>query len=336
MGTLLGYWLTLEFNSRPYLVILGHVVKDVNDPVRVSVYAFHMPLFFFLSGYLHKEQKVKDSIMNAFRKLLLPYFYFAFLIVIIWIGYLCFQHKFDAIIPFLRGYVKNIVLGRENVFKGSWFLLALFWVKTGLDLLLQVRKKGIQIGILILLILVLSVLKFLNMPNFVYIESALMALPFYALGFYLNKYNLLHKIENYFKFDLIKYIAAGIIFLLLLFIGVYFNGRVSMLLVLFGNYKLFYFTALTGIALVYCVSNLFTNQRCIIHLLSAGSLVVFITHFYIIDFLHFAFQKVFFVNDGIMGLVSFAILCIEIPIVIIFNRYLPFMLGGRKIKNKQQ
>lgn len=54
------------------LVVLGHTL--VGGPVRQFVYLFHMPLFFFISGYLHTPQK--DFRKFAYKKsvhLLFPY-----------------------------------------------------------------------------------------------------------------------------------------------------------------------------------------------------------------------------------------------------------------------
>ena len=51
-----------------YLVILGHhISKDAEGEsfVKNFIYAFHMPFFFFISGYLFKEPK---SILHLLKK----------------------------------------------------------------------------------------------------------------------------------------------------------------------------------------------------------------------------------------------------------------------------
>lgn len=40
-----------------YLVVFGHLYSyDGGSPIRVWIYSFHMALFFFVSGILHKER----------------------------------------------------------------------------------------------------------------------------------------------------------------------------------------------------------------------------------------------------------------------------------------
>lgn len=48
------HWLDYSKAIGMYLVVLGHVIKDNSQLLKVIIYSFHMPLFFFLSGFLHK------------------------------------------------------------------------------------------------------------------------------------------------------------------------------------------------------------------------------------------------------------------------------------------
>lgn len=47
------HWLDYSKTIGMYLVVLGHV-KDNTLLLKGIIYSFHMPLFFFLSGFLHK------------------------------------------------------------------------------------------------------------------------------------------------------------------------------------------------------------------------------------------------------------------------------------------
>lgn len=51
------------------LMIIGHVMS----PIRNIIFSFHMPLFFFISGYLYKDRTAKDFIIRNTKKVLLPY-----------------------------------------------------------------------------------------------------------------------------------------------------------------------------------------------------------------------------------------------------------------------
>lgn len=47
------HWLDYSKTIGMYLVVLGHV-KDNTLLLKGIIYSFHMPFFFFLSGFLHK------------------------------------------------------------------------------------------------------------------------------------------------------------------------------------------------------------------------------------------------------------------------------------------
>ena len=39
------------------LVVIGHMIGDLENPVNRFILAFHMPFFFFISGYLSNAEK---------------------------------------------------------------------------------------------------------------------------------------------------------------------------------------------------------------------------------------------------------------------------------------
>lgn len=54
------------------LVIVGHI--DTVSVLKVSIYSFHMPLFFILSGYFIKtSESISESFRKMFRALIVPY-----------------------------------------------------------------------------------------------------------------------------------------------------------------------------------------------------------------------------------------------------------------------
>ena len=72
------------------LVVVGHVIsrnwEGVLDkhPVYTWIYSFHMPLFFFISGFLINHTFGKKDIVSCLKKkvlaLLLPYFVWCYII----------------------------------------------------------------------------------------------------------------------------------------------------------------------------------------------------------------------------------------------------------------
>ena len=60
-----------------YLVALGHLLSKTGSEGYIFnfIYSFHMPFFFFISGYLFriKENGLVDFLKSSFRSLLVPY-----------------------------------------------------------------------------------------------------------------------------------------------------------------------------------------------------------------------------------------------------------------------
>ena len=70
------YWIDVLRALGIILVVLGHVSKEPNTVI--FIYAFHMPLFFLLSGFLFNRHRydLRTFIIRRSQKLLLPYAFF--------------------------------------------------------------------------------------------------------------------------------------------------------------------------------------------------------------------------------------------------------------------
>ena len=52
-------WIDVAKGLAILIVVLGHCIGNLTDPVNKIILAFHMPLFFFLSGYCVKVSEIK-------------------------------------------------------------------------------------------------------------------------------------------------------------------------------------------------------------------------------------------------------------------------------------
>ena len=176
-----------------FLVVLGHVYQD--NPAKTWIYSFHMPLFFFLSGYLFDRDKFtyNQFIKKKVLSLVLPYFSFAIICYLYWAGIeRYFRPKsmgvdlYEPILAYLygtrsSGMEPNMVL---------WFLACLFVT----EIMFFVISRNLRRKDLICLALVLfsvngywGLYRGFRMPWS--IDAAFNAIVFYGLG-YLIKENL--------------------------------------------------------------------------------------------------------------------------------------------------
>ena len=61
------------------LVVMGHASQwfsgdDRTNPFYVTIYAFHMPLFMFLSGYVNFNARGELNLSKRFQVLVIPFF----------------------------------------------------------------------------------------------------------------------------------------------------------------------------------------------------------------------------------------------------------------------
>lgn len=59
------------------LMVMGHI--SFGTHFYIFIHAFHMPLFFFISGYLYKRKDFKSFFVGKLKSLLLPYYIFGML-----------------------------------------------------------------------------------------------------------------------------------------------------------------------------------------------------------------------------------------------------------------
>lgn len=106
-------------------MIIGHI--PFSTTVNKYIYSFHMPLFFFISGWLyhHKDMR-KDVFKRLFKKMITPYFIFCFFGYILWILEMRPKDINIAIAPF-----RSILLFNTEkmpIVGAVWFLTAMLFV----------------------------------------------------------------------------------------------------------------------------------------------------------------------------------------------------------------
>lgn len=165
-------------------VIVGHL--EISESVRHYIYAFHMPLFFLISGYFYKPVKENNMVGGLIRKkanlLLGAYLFIIFLNYIAWILLFRPSNIFD---PIIHIFWSNTIDGLP-IAGATWFLTSLFFVFLFAIVLDQINKK-IKLIIIICAIIAGSTMQYLHFRFPLGIDCALEGLGFFELGFWIRR-----------------------------------------------------------------------------------------------------------------------------------------------------
>lgn len=245
-------------------VVYGHSQIGLGHYI---IYMFHMPLFFFVSGCLHKQRTLCESLVKKTRSLLKPYLALFFICAFVDLGIEMLKistcgdwGNFD-----LLGIVKmfNIFNPKENTSTGPlWFMICLFEVSLLFQLLLNLKQKYLPILISIVLSIVGYLLSQKGIRLVLYIDSALSVTLFYCLGYYFKPFasNLVGRFRSF--GTMVCLVALYLLYLIdfkMLHLSVNELYRNQIM----ENYCCFIISASIGILCVFFLANIFTTVRAL-------------------------------------------------------------------------
>lgn len=300
-------------------VLLGHTPITF----RYYIYPFHIPLFFFASGYLFdstKYIKFKDFVKRKFNVLAFPYIYFSAISIALYVLYAsCGATK--ETVNFKEIFLYFIAAKRNSIpyNKALWFLPSLFIV----SIIYFALKKYVKDNLAIISIaIILSAtgyiyFKALIKPKLFWsFDSSLYYLIFYMFG------NLSKEIQESDK--LINYKTNFII--LFWIIVVFINTAIIWNKTLFEQIKFYFNSFLFGIAgiITFAILSKYFLEKWqkinIFKYLGKNSLLIFSLH---LSLCWPVVRKIFDIfniniqNKNLLGL-SYAILSIIILIPVIY------------------
>lgn len=187
------------------LVIIGHLMQKSladfdHNIIWRFIYSFHMPLFFFVSGFLAfftKKSQI-DLVFNRFKSLIVPFFVWA-------VVYYFFREQSKQTFYY---YMKNVIVTPDL---GLWFLWVLFFCYV---LLVFIKSLSIKsyLGFLVVIV-ALFASTILIKENFFGINLISKQFPFFFLGFITNQYNeIIFEKINKFKFVVLTSFVLSALF----------------------------------------------------------------------------------------------------------------------------
>ena len=220
------YWIDWLKVFTMILVVYAHACSNV---VVTMIFAFHMPLFFIISGFLHKPRAFKDELKVSIKSLFIPYYILTFFFL---------AYHFDVN---YKDYLYTSLCSLEQTpfyIRPMWFVFSLAIMRIVASLLKTLNKCIVASVICILAFAVAHQLDIIpNDYDIFQLNTVVLSFPFFVLGKYIAQKDLLS------KFNKLPLWPIWIICLPVLFFAVK-NGEVNLFRCHCGNnVLLFYFNA---------------------------------------------------------------------------------------------
>jgi acyltransferase len=319
-----------------FLVVYGHSLAT-GWGIGKWIYSFHIPMFFLISGYLLKRERLEVAwrtfLSHTSKALIPPYLTFATIGFFAWLLVL---RRFGAdsdssVSPFQRFVAILYASGKPDHFRvepsALWFFPCLFSAR--LLVYWVYRAARLDVGRALGISAALSALG-LAIPRQVALpleaEAALVAQGFLVLGFELRRHDVLPKMHQ-------RVPAAIPVLFVLGAAAAYLNVQVDMRASRYGSIVLYYASALcTSLACFLSVHELAPNR--IASAVARDTTIIFPLH--LLVFSAFAAFYVFVLRvplavreNAFVGIAASAFnVALLVAVSPLFRRFLPWVFGA--------
>ena len=312
-----------------FLMVLGHTPGTTGLP-REFIYAFHMPAFFIISGYLYKSHSWK----RTFKSFFIPVLFFSFI-----------QLCYEELVHFVKGDLSFVeVLSKVpppfiminrgeyiSLFTGFWFIFTLFCCRLMLGdikCLKGFQKYGLFVSAIFVVYMCVEPI-FVDSPLIqdLNVYRVIPCFPFMLLGVKLKEYGIAEKLSN---------MSWKIIFLfLLIYIPlVHINATPDIFINKYGlSYLLFFPLALIGSMLLFAICMKFKSSKMVV-MFSMGTLLILGLHRMIVTIGGKIVVYIFNIDGNIPFVFSIILALVAMifcyPFILLCNKRCPELLGKSK------
>lgn len=265
-----------------WLVVLGHSIqftcmdREIGRFLYDFIYTFHMPLFFFLSGYLFSKKECSETFFRSLLySLVIPYLIYSVCFFPLNL-YLDIVKNGHDIYEALRRLFLGMIMGDGYETPYSyylclpcWFIICIIQLKL-LFSIIPVCKKN-MILLVAFSIITISLLQYYDVDLYCNLDSTLLAIPFFALGYMLKNINIT-------KRGKISSILLSVFLLYMVYQVLQLNGPVQMNGPHVGrNILLYVVGGVAGSFSILFICQTF-NSSTLIQLISRNTLFVIFFH----------------------------------------------------------
>ena len=311
------YWIDWFKTLGMLFVVFGHMFP----PKDHYIYAFNVPLFFILSGFLAKrEENAKLFWKKLFYNMIVP------LLVLALLSWLYNQFVYEIYGEFspkkLSRFVFGVLLGKYKYLRECWFIYTLVIIKIIYQYLPQKWEKIANISLVLVFTLVAVVLSVFNKFSGSAFLNVVVSYQFFALGLFLSKYK---SAINGFRNIKVE-VAVLLVSLAVLYLSGRYHGAVWMFINDYGkNIVLFFTGGISGTVAVSVVARWLAGWRnVVVDSISTGSIVLLGLHFPVAKYLSSVTSYNF--------LAAVAIVLAFVPVIMFCERYIPWMIGLYRVR----
>ena len=323
-------WIDTLRGFAMFYVILGHAFVTKSNFIRKYIYSFHMPLFFFISGMTSKKYDLSwlDFLKKKAKSLLLPYLCLNIFVLIL-----------KYLFHFTLGIYNNLDLTQNiiHIFKGysntlpciqSWFIICLFVIEVLFYAITKYIKNDKSVALAVIAVFILGYLNSiysLSFLKFWHIDTALVGLLFYYLGYIFMKYLPVYNkvlLEN-------KYIVLSGLLLVIGYLLQSVNGKISMNGNEYANVAIFLLASMVTIIGILVFVNIILKKSKLFRGIGVMSIFFLGYHGFILTIFK-SFYPSFLSSDILTILTSFITLLIIYPIAVLALKYTPILVGKFK------
>lgn len=320
-------WVDYAKSIGIFSVVLAHT--PLYGPVQDWIYVFHMPLFFFLSGYLFsfgRHGSVRSFARVRFRQLMVPYVSFNVLSYLVWLTVLRhYGSGADSCVPWwsplLNAFMGNGDRMAHNV--PLWFFMCLYVVEMAYWVFFRNPSRRLA-SAAFFLVSGYAVSAFCPVRLPFSIGTALVGIVFYAAGQWWREHGV--------RRSPAMALAAFIITLAVACL----NGRINMHVNYYGDYLLFLAGGFAGIYSVFYVCGFFRRSG-FAEYVSRNTLTVCGLHLLTFSAIKFVMVYIMGVSPDILSgkvllnvLFAAASMAVSLAAASVINKYFPFMTGRRR------